>query len=377
VLKQDGASNEDVRKARQRQSRDVVPRKAMGPASVATDGEARDDDRLAGAISIKATQIKAYTQRPDSRAVASSRLDLALRNSFRRSVAAMSDAGRIACALGGRRTTGGFICRCPVPGHGKGNGDRNPSFLVKDGERAPLFKCFAGCDPSQICDALRHRGLLDPRTRSRPALVRWETGDTPHVPDPDALVIWRAAITGAGSIVEDYLRGRGITLPIPLSIRSGSKLHLGKYDLPTMIAAVHRPDGKIVAVQSTLLTPEGKKALVPVPRATTGVMGCGAVRLGAAGEVLGLAEGLETALSAIQLTGISTWACLGAGRMHRVAIPDTVRELTIFADNDEPGRAAAQRTAQENRHRRVVLHFPPDCMKDWNDLLIYMARAAA
>jgi putative DNA primase/helicase len=288
----------------------------------------------------------------------------------------MSNAERIARALGGRRRTGGFICRCPVPGHGKGKGDRNPSLLVKDGNRAPLFKCFAGCDPRQICDAMRHRGLLDRLTASKPVPPPWQAEDTPHNPDPDALLIWRAATTGAGSIVENYLRGRRITLPIPLTIRCGSRLQLGKY-LPTMIAVVQRPDGKIVAVQSTLLTPEGKKALVPVPRATTGAMGFGAVRLGAAGDVLGLAEGLETALSAMQLTGIPTWACLGAGRMHCVAIPDSVRELTIFADNDEPGRAAAQRTARENRRRRVVLHFPPDCVKDWNDLLISLARAAA
>jgi phage/plasmid primase-like uncharacterized protein len=112
-----------------------------------------------------------------------------------------------------------------------------------------------------------------------------------------------------------------------------------------------------------------------MPRKTTGALGLGAVRLGPAGDMLGIAEGIESALSAQQLSGVPCWACIGAGRMHRVAIPDTVRELHIFADNDDPGRAAAERTAHAHRHRRVVLRFPPEGCKDWNDVLT-QARAA-
>jgi hypothetical protein len=53
--------------------------------------------------------------------------------------------------------------------------------------------------------------------------------------------------------------------------------------------------------------------------------------------------------------------------MHRVAIPDHVRELHLFGDNDDPGRGAVHRTACENRQLRVVLRFPPHNCKDWND----------
>src|SRR5690242_20518923 len=89
---------------------------------------------------------------------------------FRKAGAAreMSDVANIARTLGGKRINGGFLCRCPVGGHGKGNGDRNPSLLVKDGERAPLFKCFVGCAARDVLDALRRRGLWDDRNaRSR------------------------------------------------------------------------------------------------------------------------------------------------------------------------------------------------------------------
>jgi putative DNA primase/helicase len=107
--------------------------------------------------------------------------------------------------------------------------------------------------------------------------------------------------------------------------------------------------------------------VVAVPRIAIGALGAGAVRFGKPEDVLGLAEGIETALSAQQLTGIPTWACLGASRMHRVAIPDHVRELHLFGDNDDAGRDAVQRAAYENRERRVLLRFPPENYKDWND----------
>jgi putative DNA primase/helicase len=84
--------------------------------------------------------------------------------------------------------------------------------------------------------------------------------------------------------------------------------------------------------------------------------------------VLGLTEGWEKALAAMQLFGVPCWASLGANRMHRVQIPDTVQELHIFSDNDDAGRLAAERTAHEHRHRRIVVRFPPEQFKDWDDV---------
>ena len=100
------------------------------------------------------------------------------------------------------------------------------------------------------------------------------------------------------------------------------------------------------------------------------------MRCGSAGARLGLAEGTETALSAVQISGIPCWASLGAGRMHNLAIPDAVRELHVFADEDEPGRAAADRVIRSNPHRTVAIHLPPDGCDDWNDALA-AARMAA
>jgi 5S rRNA maturation endonuclease (ribonuclease M5) len=48
-----------------------------------------------------------------------------------------------------------FKASCPVPGHGKGNGDKNPSLSVKEAvDGRILINCHAGCSFESILDAL-------------------------------------------------------------------------------------------------------------------------------------------------------------------------------------------------------------------------------
>jgi len=213
---------------------------------------------------------------------------------------------------------------------------------VENGSSGVHYYCFAGCDLGDILDVLRRRGLIDDRRGKRRDRQLAPVPPFRQDPDPAALQIWLAAAPAPGSVVESYLRHRGITLPPPPSLRCGTRQHLDRYPMPAMIAAVQRPDGKVVAVQSTLLTSAGRKACVSTSRINTGALGAGAVRLGKATDVLGLAEGVETALSAMQMTNVPMWACLGVSRMHRVELPETVRELHLFGDNDDPGRCAVE-----------------------------------
>ena len=71
-----------------------------------------------------------------------------------------------------------------------------------------------------------------------------------------------------------------------------------------------------------------------------GRFGSGAVRLGGNASRLGLAEGIESALSATALFGLPRWATLGAGRFRSVRLPARVTELVLFLDNDPGGRRA-------------------------------------
>jgi putative DNA primase/helicase len=285
-------------------------------------------------------------------------------------------ADQIGIALKGRRSRNGWLVRCPCEGHGLGRGDRSPSLSVADGDDGRLLlMCFAGCQFEDVLNGLRNRGLVDDSPkfdRARVALSRVDpTPAAEHKPDAEALQIWRAAGPAAETVVAEYLERRGLPLAPPPSLRCGSFLHLDRYEMPCMVAGVQRLDGKVVAVQQTILTSKGTKAAIAVPKKTTGALGNGAVRLGPAAEILGVAEGVETALSAQTMAEIPVWSSLGASRLHRVELPPIVRELHIFGDNGEPGRAAAQRTSEVHMAlgRRVVLRFPPDGLKDFSDLL--------
>ena len=98
--------------------------------------------------------------------------------------------------------------------------------------------------------------------------------------------------------------------------------------LPALLAAV-RNDLGIIALHRTFL--EFKTFTVARfdgPKRALGALGRGAVRLhGPRGGKLGLAEGIETALSARELFGIPCWATLGTERYGLASIPESVSEL--------------------------------------------------
>jgi putative DNA primase/helicase len=270
------------------------------------------------------------------------------------------NAQQICLALKGRRNGSGWLVRCPCQNHGKGRGDRNPSLSINDGDGgALLLFCFAGCTFEDIIDALDSRGLVENDREPKEAKV----AEVAHLPSAEALTIWRAASPLASTIAAEYLERRGITAHPP-SLRC-------RLERPALIAAVQAPDGKIIAIQQTRLTLDGGK----LSRLTTGHLGAGAVRLGPTSETIGLAEGVETALSAMQMAGVVTWASLGAHRLHKVLLPECVKTVHIFVDNDEVGRAAARRAADVHTAfgRAVYLRSPPDQCGDWNDFLNLIA----
>ena len=78
------------------------------------------------------------------------------------------DTDTIAKALGNaKKVNGNWLASCPVAGHGRGNGDKNPSLSIKEDNGKLLFHCHGGCDQHSVFDAVRERNLL-------PALQRQE-----------------------------------------------------------------------------------------------------------------------------------------------------------------------------------------------------------
>ena len=102
------------------------------------------------------------------------------------------------------------------------------------------------------------------------------------------------------------------------------------------------------------------------------IMG-GTVRLCEADEDLGLAEGVETALAALELFGVPTWAALSAHGIEAFEPPGGVRRLHVFADNDPNfvGPAAAYNVARRLSRAgvKVEVHVPPRVGSDWLDVL--------
>lgn len=284
----------------------------------------------------------------------------------------MDNASFIRGLLGGHRSGRGYLVHCPVPGHGRGRGDLNPSLSVEDGDAGLLLHCFGGCDFHAVRGALRGLGLRSPSSRVTQRASRLPP---PSVPDRAAKALWRMAAPVAGTLAERYLADhRHISAAAPPSLRFVPTLTYPRSGLqmPAMLAAVQAQDRSLIAVQATFLRrSDGAKAPVSEPRWTFGHLGSGAARFAAADRILGLAEGTEDALSVMALTGCPCWASLGAGRMARVEIPASVIELHAFVDADRAGDAAAAALVHHHTSigRAVVVHVPPRGMKDWNEVL--------
>ena len=107
-----------------------------------------------------------------------------------------------------------------------------------------------------------------------------------------------------------------------------------------------------ITIHRTFLTNDGRKAPVDSPKkmmeVPSGKLVIGsAIRLGKPGRVLGVTEGIETALAVIEATGMVTWALISSTLMTGFEIPCGVEKLVIWSDLDRSfaGSFAASKLA--------------------------------
>jgi len=145
----------------------------------------------------------------------------------------------------------------------------------------------------------------------------------------------------------DYLRYRGIDPDYAdVELRSHPDLsHSEGGSFPALIGKVTDAEGEFCGIWRIYVAKNGKgKAPVEAPKMGLGVARGGAVRIGGVGHIIGIAEGIETALAVRQLvneqTGITfpVWAALSANGMQSVEIPSKVFQVKIFPDHDQPTR---------------------------------------
>jgi hypothetical protein len=279
-----------------------------------------------------------------------------------------ADAADLVKRLGGSWSPNGAMCRCPA------HDDRTPSLSVRVGETALLFKCFAGCDTLDVIRAIR-RFDRNVTLEGEVASSLSQTSLSPAWLRQRALDLWDSARPLAGTPAEQYLRRRSIVLlPTALRFHARTPLGQGKRAVfrPAMLAALYEQE-RLVALQRTFLDPDEPRRVRDLgnPRRLLGRPGHGAVMLAPATDTLGLAEGIETALSAILLLDMPVWATLGNERLAHVAIPDRVTRLILLPDNDRGGRIGASKAveAYAKPGRTIETLWPPQGFNDWNDVL--------
>ncbi|WP_431471216.1 DUF7146 domain-containing protein [Sphingosinithalassobacter sp. LHW66-3] len=262
--------------------------------------------------------------------------------------------------------------------------DRTPSLGVSLGRQAILFHCFAGCDQQSVLAALAREGFEAPALFSGSAITNEPESTSTRKPSAVALRIWRDAQPLRASPAKAYLESRGILAASP-ALRFHPRTPLGPKGrarfLPAMIAAVSLDEGPIAIHRTFLSTEASGKAAFEKPKRALGALGEAAVRLFApVSGKLGLAEGVESAMSAYALTGIPVWATLGNERFGLVSVPESVTELHLFVDRDAGGELAASRglAAYAREGRTIHVRKPSSRDSDWNDeLTAWLRRKAA
>jgi putative DNA primase/helicase len=193
--------------------------------------------------------------------------------------------------------------------------------------------------------------------------------------------------------VIEYLKQRGLSVKtlsqVTGRLRYAADLEYYEQDQPTqyydaMVAMVTQ-NGKPITLHTTYIF-EGDKAQVGAPRKilpTLDKLAGAACELYPFTDELGVAEGIETALSAFQLFGVPTWACINSGNMESFKVPDGVKTFHIFSDADSgyTGQAAAFSLAKKTtesarrikRKLKVIVHLPNLIEgrkgNDWNDVV--------
>lgn len=232
-------------------------------------------------------------------------------------------------------------------------------------------------EAAQMVDALipnapvaAPRAAIDPAEARRHRVELWSESQPITAGDP--VHLWFNRRLGEMPLDEIGLSN--------LRYHPGVPFEGGRY--PAMLAkVVQHEGGRGVQLHRTFLTLDGHKALEGGSRALTAgeaPKGC-YVPLGRSGEVLGIAEGIETALAASMLRKITVHAALNAGNLEHWTPPPGTKRVIVFGDNDASftGHVSAYRLAQRLMQARaqgklectVEVKIPETVGADWNRIL--------
>lgn len=200
--------------------------------------------------------------------------------------------------------------------------------------------------------------------------------------------LWRGSVEARpGDPVSGYLEGRGLDLP-QMGLRFAPKCYEAetKREMPAMLGVITGPDGHPVTMHRTYLAKlsgwvkaniEKPKKLMP----TVGPILGGAIRLYEVDDVMGVAEGIETAIACHRLFGVPTWACVSSTVLVAFRPPASVRRVYVYGDCDS--NFCGQKAAFELANRLsltgtdVGVEIPIEPGTDWADVLAQKGSVAA
>lgn len=277
----------------------------------------------------------------------------------------------------------GILCPRCGPDRRSAYNRRRPVLRLWHDEPGLLSWCCARCGWSGYeTDGRRHVASRPQIEQQRAAHQRQAEADDAIRRDR-ALGIWGEAVLPLGTAVAPYLSRRALHLPDEVLAADALRFHracpFGRARLPAMIGlmrdictneprAIHRtaiqPDGSGKAEP-----PDGgpaKRMLGPARGAVVKLVGDEDVTLG-----LGLAEGIENALTAVCAGWRPVWAAGSAGAIRTFPVLAGIEGLNIFADHDPTGleaaRACGRRWAEAEREAALI--HPRGDGLDWNDVV--------
>lgn len=238
---------------------------------------------------------------------------------------------------------------------------------------------------------LEEKKIQTDQTKAKAIESLWQTALALNAPQPGKklnaaeMYLWRRGIRDAELLagLNDNLRY------VPALEYNHADGRVSRH--PALVAAVRSPDGTLVSVHRTYLSETGFKAEVEVAKKMMSLPegqslnGC-AIRLGSVKGLIGVAEGIETALSVRAATGLTCWSTVSAYGMSVFEPPEGVKIVLIWADKDrsETGAKAAKalmRRLAEKGILGIIMSIDQEIPAnakgiDWNDVLVRYGKDA-
>lgn len=250
------------------------------------------------------------------------------------------------------------------------------------GDGFDLIAKFLQCSFFESLQVVERFCGIEPTARPEHEQVQNSERSAEQAEREEMLEIWsQAHPVREGDPVWRYLSSRGLDPAAAYpEIRTHDGLEYSAKDeqprvLPVMLSRLTDMHGVVINLHRTYLEPEGIKARVRTPKKLMrGAAAGGVVRLGGipSNGIIGIAEGVETALGAALMFSLPVWATLGSTNMATLAkLPAGIEQVTVFGDNDE--KYAGQAAAYSFAHRfacsglKVQVMLPEKTGHDWLD----------